>query len=171
VPKTAVPTTSPTRPKTEPTHSEKRPRPTLPQPGDIIRATVAFIDKSGKVDLEILDFPNDLMGYIQPQNVAGKKYQEGQTISCEVIALNQQHGETVVECRPAGAVSQTGEVVKFNAERGYGFIQPDGGGKQLFVHKNRFAPGLSILRERERVRFKVGKGMKGPEAQDVRREE
>lgn len=164
--------------KPEPPQTEKQPRPNLqpqpttPQPGSIIRAKVAYIDKSGKVDLEILGFPGELMGYITSQNLGGKKYQEEQAISCEVVALHQNHGETVVECRPAGTTFQTGEVVKYDSERGYGFIQPDTpGSPQLFAHKSRFAPGLSLLQLGQRVRFKVGKGIKGPEAQDVRLEE
>lgn len=154
-----------------PLRPEKQPRPTTLQPGNIIRAKLLFIDNTGKVELEILDFPGELIGYISPQNLGGKTYQEGQVVSCEVVALHQKHGETSVECRPAGTTYQTGVVVKFDVERGYGFIQPDMPDSQrLFVHKNRFAPGLSLLRVGERVRFKVAKGSKGTEAQDVKLE-
>jgi len=70
---------------------------------------------------------------------------------------------------PAGGDRRTGTVKWFNKERGYGFIKPDGGGEDFFVHKTQ-TPGRQGLREGQRVSFVVGKGRKGPQAQDVRPE-
>jgi CRISPR-associated protein (TIGR03986 family) len=59
----------------------------------------------------------------------------------------------------------TGRVKMFR--KTFGFIQPDGGGKDVFVHRNQLRKPLQTLSEDQRVRFRVGQGMKGPEAVDV----
>jgi cold shock CspA family protein len=65
---------------------------------------------------------------------------------------------------------RTGTVKWFNESKGFGFIKPDDGGKDLFVHKSQ-TPDQQGLRERQHVSFVVGKGPKGrPQAQDVRPE-
>jgi CspA family cold shock protein len=65
---------------------------------------------------------------------------------------------------------RTGTVKWFNESKGFGFIKPDDGGKDLFVHKSQ-TPDRQGLRERQRVSFVVGKGPQGrPQAQDVRPE-
>ncbi|WP_433403827.1 transcription antiterminator/RNA stability regulator CspE [Streptomyces sp. CA-146814] len=63
---------------------------------------------------------------------------------------------------------QTGSVKWFSEEKGYGFITPDDGSKDLFVH---FAAikrdGFITLAEGERVEFDVQNGQKGPAADNV----
>jgi len=75
--------------------------------------------------------------------------------------------------RPRPAASggrRTGTVKWFNESKGFGFIKPDGGGKDFFVHKSQ-TPDRQGLRENQRVSFVVGKGPKGrPQAQDVQPE-
>lgn len=64
----------------------------------------------------------------------------------------------------------TGTVKWFNAEKGYGFITPDGGGKDCFVHFSAIqGGGFKSLDEGERVEFEVGQGQKGPQAENVTR--
>ncbi len=62
-----------------------------------------------------------------------------------------------------------GTVKWFNAEKGYGFITPDSGGADLFVHFSAIqADGYRSLDEGQQVEFEVGQGAKGPQADQVR---
>jgi cold shock protein len=61
-----------------------------------------------------------------------------------------------------------GTVKWFNDSRGYGFITPDEGAKDLFVHHSNIAGGgFKSLAEGARVTFEQQQGSKGPEATDV----
>jgi len=61
-----------------------------------------------------------------------------------------------------------GKVKWFNGGKGYGFIAPDDGSKDVFVHANSLAPGLATLAEDQAVEFEVEQGQKGPQATNVR---
>ena len=61
-----------------------------------------------------------------------------------------------------------GTVKWFNEEKGYGFITPESGGRDLFVHDSEISgEGFRRLREGDRVEFTIGQGQKGPNAQEV----
>jgi CspA family cold shock protein len=61
-----------------------------------------------------------------------------------------------------------GTVKWFNAEKGFGFITPDGGGTDLFVHHTAIqTQGFRTLDEQQRVSFDVVDGPKGPQASNV----
>ncbi len=65
---------------------------------------------------------------------------------------------------------QNGTVKWFNDEKGYGFIQPDDGSSDVFVHfrqVNQSTPGRVSLQDGQRVSFEVGQGQKGPQAENV----
>jgi CspA family cold shock protein len=62
-----------------------------------------------------------------------------------------------------------GTVKWFNGEKGYGFITPDGGGADVFVHFSAIqTQGYKTLEENQRVEFEITQGQKGPQAADVR---
>jgi len=63
----------------------------------------------------------------------------------------------------------TGTVKWFDAEKGYGFITPEDGGKDLFVHHSEIqGTGYASLNENEKVEFEIGSGQKGPCATSVK---
>ncbi|KQB84483.1 cold-shock protein [Corynebacterium sp. zg-331] len=62
-----------------------------------------------------------------------------------------------------------GTVKWFNAEKGFGFIAPEDGSADVFVHYSEIqGNGFRTLEENQRVEFEIGEGAKGPQAQQVR---
>lgn len=61
-----------------------------------------------------------------------------------------------------------GTVKWFNGEKGFGFIAPDDGTPDVFVHYSEIqGSGFRSLDENQRVEFQVGQGAKGPQATGV----
>lgn len=62
----------------------------------------------------------------------------------------------------------SGTVKWFNASKGFGFITPDDGSEDLFVHHSEIkTDGYASLNENQKVTFDVGQGKKGPCATNV----
>ena len=63
----------------------------------------------------------------------------------------------------------TGTVKWFNADKGFGFIAPDDGTVDVFVHFSAIASsGYRSLDENQKVEFETTQGQKGPQAENVR---
>jgi CspA family cold shock protein len=113
---------------------------------------------------------------------------EGASITCEVGAgakgplvvnvLNVDNSSAVAAnaSRPSydgagsGRPGQTleGEVKWFEPDKGYGFISPDGGGKDIFIHVTALRrSGVTALGPGQRVRVDVVDGRKGQEAERI----
>ncbi len=76
-----------------------------------------------------------------------------------LIGLNAGQGEVPVS---------TGTVKWFNASKGFGFLVPDDGGDELFVHHSEIkTEGYATLDEGQKVEFEIGEGKKGPCATNV----
>ena len=61
-----------------------------------------------------------------------------------------------------------GTVKWFNAEKGLGFIAPEDGSKDVFVHYSEIqGNGFRSLEENQQAEFEIGEGAKGPQAQQV----
>ncbi|MEV6733191.1 MULTISPECIES: cold-shock protein [unclassified Streptomyces] len=62
----------------------------------------------------------------------------------------------------------TGTVKWFNSEKGFGFIQQDDGGPDVFVHFSAIqGTGFKELQENQKVEYDVTQGPKGPQAENV----
>jgi cold shock protein len=61
-----------------------------------------------------------------------------------------------------------GTVKWFNSDKGYGFIAPDDGSADVFVHHSTIKiDGFRTLQENQRVEYTAGRGPKGPQAEEV----
>lgn len=75
----------------------------------------------------------------------------------------------VILCFFKGVIMATGIVKWFNESKGFGFITPDDGGKDLFVHFSAIQnQGFKTLQEKQKVSYEVQNGPKGEFAAEVR---
>jgi CspA family cold shock protein len=77
---------------------------------------------------------------------------------------------TVRARTPSKETAMTKGTVKwFNAEKGFGFIEQEGGGPDVFAHySNIAAQGFRELQEGQHVEFDITPGQKGPQAENIR---
>src|SRR3954469_1027743 len=93
---------------------------------------------------------------------------DGRTPASESPVEPMRAGATAQQCGERSfPMAMTGTVKFFNGERGYGFIKPDDGGRDVFVHITAVErAGLKDLSEGQRITFEVepDKKGKGPKA-------
>lgn len=82
------------------------------------------------------------------------------------MGIQRTHAEA---CKEGSSImSTTGKVKWFNEAKGYGFIEPDGGGRDVFVHYSAIqGEGFKTLSEGQVVQFDIIQGEKGPQASNV----
>lgn len=87
----------------------------------------------------------------------------GWAIAASSSAHGVRTGHTLKE-----TIMATGTVKWFNAEKGFGFIEQDGGGADVFAHySNIAAQGFRELQEGQKVSFDITQGQKGLQAENI----
>lgn len=74
----------------------------------------------------------------------------------------------ILSLAEVGVDVATGKVIRFDELRGYGFIAPDNGSDDVFVHANDLLDGKSLFRPGQQVVFEVEDGERGLKASEVR---
>jgi len=88
-------------------------------------------------------------------------------VLCDIQGLAKCESQGFLVVRRA--LMAQGTVKWFNSEKGYGFIAPDGGAPDVFVHFSEIiGNGYRSLEDGQRVEFEVTQGHKGPQASQVR---
>jgi CspA family cold shock protein len=101
-----------------------------------------------------IDFPEaDWLG--SPVIVAGAAYDlSPNDLSMPPPALGREH--SILRRFSKGTVMNTGTVKWFNSQKGYGFIQPDNGGADVFVHISAVErAGMTTLNEGQKISYEV----------------
>src|ERR1700704_3155431 len=172
------------------------PRPSAPQASEPVEAIVKWFDaEKGFGFVAIVGGAEAFMHIRQLEAAGHSSVPEGARVKVrigqgqkgpevtEVIEVDQSTAQ--VTSTPAGrsaprsssqrqpGVGATtecvGSVKMYNADRGFGFVGPDGGGKDVFVHATTLERGgLSGLTEGQRVRMQIGQGQKGLEARSIK---
>ena len=87
--------------------------------------------------------------------------------AAHVVPLGPGAGLSALAGGADGADRADGTVSWYDEDKGFGFIAPDSGAGDVFVHARALAEGLTWLAEGDRVAYEVASGDKGPQARDV----
>ncbi len=105
--------------------------------------------------------------------VGGGVISEGQRVA--FLVVDGEKGPQADHLLPLAAAAARqasdgadGTVTWYDRDKGFGFVAPDSGGEDVFVHASELARGLTELSEGERVAYQVTAGDRGPQARDVR---
>lgn len=137
------------------------------------QATVRWFDPDkGFGFLALGDDAEDL--FVHASQVVGgpepKVLREGQVVEYELGEGDRgpqaRRVRVVSELSPSAALGVLGTVEWYEPTKGYGFVAPDDGGAQVFVHSSAIVGG-TVLGEGQRVAFLVVEGEKGPQADHV----
>jgi cold shock protein len=142
---------------------------------------VELADGSGDAFLHATVLERNGIAAVQPGETLEIRVAPGQKGPqvTEVISVDSSTATPALTRRspyPAGArpmtetsVEEAGTVKWFNAQKGFGFIVREGGGKDAFVHASVLErSGIANLSEGQRVVIDIAEGRKGPEAVKVR---
>jgi CspA family cold shock protein len=132
-------------------------------------------DNGGEdVFVHVRDLARGLDGLAEGDRVtfrvsAGEKGPQGSDVrvvggSASAAPARGRSGRPMASAAPVGGGE--GTVARYDAERGFGFITPDAGGDDLFVHVS-VVRGADALEEGDRVRYKVRQSDRGPQADGV----
>ena len=166
------------------------PRPSAPQASEPVEAIVKWFNAEKGFGFVAVVGGSEAFMHIRQLEAAGHSSvpegarvkvrigqgQKGPEVT-EVIEVDQvllSWGDRRSDALPLASqvVGQTkesiGTVKMYKADKGFGFVGQDGGGKDVFVHATTLArAGLSGLAEGQRVRMQIGQGQKGLEAQTI----
>ncbi len=128
--------------------------------------------------------PSKGYGFIEPDGgrteifvhssaiVGGGVISEGQRVA--FLVVDGEKGPQADHLLPLGAEAARqasdgadGTVSWYDAEKGFGFVAPDSGGEDVFVHVSALPRGVTELSEGERVTYDVAAGERGPHARNV----
>ena len=152
----------------------------------MIKATVKWFNPVKRFGFVIPDDGSpDAFLHISVIEQAGiRSIAEGAVIECELVPGERgPQVERILSYDPpevtppaahqGGDVGEGGDIVDgtvkwFNSSKGFGFVTPDSGGKDVFVHISAVErSGLTTLHEDQRVRLSTSMGQKGPQADTV----
>jgi CspA family cold shock protein len=164
--------------------------PSAPQASEPVEAIVKWFNAEKGFGFVAVDGGSEAFMHIRQLETAGhSSVSEGARV--KVLIGQGQKGPEVTEViqvdtstalvaspterRPANVsqvVGQTKEIIgtvkMYKADKGFGFVGQDGGGKDVFIHVTALArAGLTELAQGQRVRMQIGQGQKGLEAQTI----
>ena len=144
------------------------------------KATVKWFNPSkgfGFVELE--DGRGDAFLHVSVLERSGRSgLSEGEVLDCEIsegrkgfqvdAILSTQSPTTSSEANSASGDTVMGTVKWFNPEKGFGFITPDNGGRDVFVHATALhRSNLQTIEEGQRVRAITSSGQRGPQVDSL----